>query len=123
MKLLLDEHFSPAIAKQLRARGFDVLSVAEAEPGREYSLRQQSDEALLRWCRAERRTLVTEDAGDFMVLHRACVARGETHAGIVFTSPQRYPRNARAVGSIIEALDTFIRSSAEDALISDIAWL
>jgi len=59
VKLLLDEHYSPAIAEQLQKRGYDVLPVAERSRIEHAHLRQQSDEELLRWARNEGRVLVT----------------------------------------------------------------
>jgi len=48
--------FTPAIADQLRAKGFDVVAVA-AEP----HLRSLSDPELHRWSREQGRRVVTEN--------------------------------------------------------------
>jgi hypothetical protein len=42
------------------------------------------------------------------VLHAQCIARGEFHCGIVFTSSRSFPRDIRAVGPLIAALADFI---------------
>ena len=56
MKLLLDEMLSPAIARELRARGHDVESVA-GQPDRE----SLSDPQVLGLARAEHRAVVTNN--------------------------------------------------------------
>lgn len=119
MKLLLDEHYSPTIAVQLRERGHDVLAVSESR-----ELRELPDEELLRWAQRERRVVVTENVRDFMVLHRAFLNLGEMHAGLIFTSPRTFPRRIDAVGRLITALAAFVEGHAEaDALNGDVAWL
>lgn len=116
MRLVLDEHFSSVVAEQLRAQGVDAVAVA-AVPG----LRQMADEELLRWSAAERRLLVTENVRDFAPLHGAFLARGESHTGIVFTSPQRFPRRRAGIGALVRALAA-LAASAPD-LGSDVHWL
>ncbi len=123
MKLLLDEHYSPAIAEQLQKRGYDVLPVAERIRVEHAHLRQRSDEELLIWARDEGRVLVTENVRDFMPLHQAFLARGDVHAGLLFTSPRRFPRRTDAMGSLITALRAFLDSHLTDAIIGDTEWL
>jgi len=71
----LDEHMRPAIAHQLRARGVDVMTTAEA--GR--AARRISDVDQLAFATANNQVLVTEDS-DFVQLATA----GQPHAGIVY---------------------------------------
>lgn len=85
MRLLLDEHFSPEIARQLRARGHDVDAARERP-----ELHGLTDADLLEVARVERRALLTENVADFMELHRRALVAG-THAGLVFTSGRRFP--------------------------------
>lgn len=119
MRLLLDEHYSPKIAEQLRARGYDVFAVGET-----VELRQLEDEDLLLWARKDGRVVVTENVSDFMHWHRTFLVRGEAHAGILFTSPKAFPRRTGAIGRMITALATFIDDRAgTDVLESEIAWL
>lgn len=123
MKLVLDEHYSPAIAEQLRLRGYDVLPVAERVGAELAQLRRMPDEELLRWARGERRILVTENVRDFMAIHHAFLARGEPHAGILFTSPRKFPRRTGAVGVLVSALATFMDRHDASALMGDVTWL
>lgn len=123
MKLLLDEHYSPAVAEQLQERGYDVISVAERSPAKHAHLRQRSDQELLYWARDDGRVLVTENVRDFMPLHQTFLARGDVHAGILFTSPRKFPRRTAALGSLITALAAFLDRHPVEALAGETAWL
>ena len=116
MRLLLDEHFSPEIARQLRARGHDVVAAAELS-----DLSGLTDADLLAWAAIESRALVTENLGDFAELHRRSVLRGRPHAGLIFTSPRRFPRTRRAIGRLVKALGELPASEPEIG--GDVRWL
>jgi hypothetical protein len=119
VKLLLDEHYSPQIAEQLRRRGHDVVAVAERD-----DLRGATDRAL--WDRAagEGRGLVTENVADVMPLVRAASAAGESFAGVVFTSSRSLPRSRQTIGTYVELLDRLLRERpADDALAGQVLWL
>lgn len=119
MRLLLDEHFSPEIARQLRARGQDVVAARELD-----HLHGLTDADLLAWAAAERRALVTENVVDFVELHRRSILRRQPHAGIVFTSPRRFPRTRRAIGRLVVALEALLVARPDsDALRGDAWWL
>jgi Domain of unknown function (DUF5615) len=119
VRLLLDEHYSPNIADELRNRGHDVVSAAERD-----DLRGLSDVELLTRATAERRALVTENVSDFMPLVRAAVAAGERHFGIVFTSQRSLPRALGTVGLYVERLDEVLQARpADDALADQVLWL
>ena len=109
LRLLLDEHFSPEIARQLRSQGHDVLAAPERA-----DLHGFSDRELLRVATAERRTIVTENVADFAELHRQSILGGEPHAGLVFTSPRRYPRTRRGIGKLVRALAGLLAEGPAD---------
>ena len=100
LRLLLDEHFSPEIARQLRSRGHDVFAARER-----VELHGLADRELLSLATVERRAIVTENVADFAELHRQSIGRGDPHAGLVFTSPRRFPRTRRSIGRLVRALD------------------
>ncbi len=102
-RLLLDEHFTPEIARQLRSRGHDVEAARER-----VDLRGMSDRELLGAATRERRSVVTENVADFVELHRQSVLTHQPHAGIIFTSARRYPRTRRAIGMVVRALDALL---------------
>lgn len=119
MRLLLDEHYSPRIAKQLRRRGHDVVSVSERA-----ELIGLSDSDLLRAATAERRALVTENVADFVELARQFAAHEEDHYGVIFTYSARFPRSRATVGVFVRELGRSFRSRrVHDALLSQVHWL
>ncbi len=105
MKLLLDEMYASFIAGELRARGHDVISVHEA-PGR-----GTPDEAVFAFARAEGRAIVTENVSDFRPLAEAVLAGDGSHAGVVFTTEKRWPRNDP--GALIAALEQLLASTPD----------
>lgn len=119
MKLLLDEHFPPVIARQLRDRGPDV--VAAKERGELCGL---SDSELFAWALAEDRVVVTENVRDFVPLHEALLAQGRPHPGVVFASNQRFPRGKPAtIGALVRALDALLTVESSKRLPGSIVWL
>jgi predicted nuclease of predicted toxin-antitoxin system len=100
VKLLLDEMLSPAIARELSARGHDVQAVAghqgwEALP----------DPEILALARTERRVIITNNVRDFRPLHvEAVMPGGPGHPGMIFMSGN-FKRTKNDVGRIIAALE------------------
>jgi predicted nuclease of predicted toxin-antitoxin system len=89
VKLLLDEMWSPEIAMQLRARGYDVAAVVEQR-----SLRGQPDRVIFSVAQSNARTIVTENVPDYQILAREHQQRGQSHAGLIFTSNRSFPRHS-----------------------------
>jgi predicted nuclease of predicted toxin-antitoxin system len=119
VRLLLDEHYSPRVAVQLRQRGHDVVAARDRP-----ELRGLNDAHLFTLMPAERRAIVTEDAADFLPLVRAAIVRGTDHFGVVLTSPRQFPRTSRAIGRLVAALDAFLTARpADDALRGQTWWL
>jgi uncharacterized protein DUF5615 len=121
VKLLLDEMHAPAVAVDMRARGYDAVAVKERP-----ELIGTSDHEVLVAATAEGRALVTENVKDFAAIAQRWTAAGEQHAGIVFTHPRRFPRAARNhVRVLSQALVQLIdeRSSALQKVDSFVWWL
>ncbi len=114
MKLLLDEMYPSLIARELRVRGHDVVSVHES-PGS-----GAPDEHVLDHARAERRAVVTENVRDYRPLAEALLAAGGSHAGLVFTTDKRWPRTDP--GALITALDALLVSNPEEQVDVEL-WL
>jgi hypothetical protein len=107
VRLLLDEMHAASIAGRLRDGGFDVIAVTE-----ERELRGRADEDLLGFAAGERQVVVTENVRDFAPLARDWAAVGRAHDGIVFTSPVRFSRAARAYPEeLLDALRTFLEET------------
>jgi hypothetical protein len=101
VKLLLDEMLSPDIARQLRARGHDVQSVA-GHPDWE----GRSDSQIMVVARTECRAIVTNNLRDYRPLHSEAVTPGgQGHFGMIFI-PTTYRRTRSDTGRIIAALET-----------------
>jgi hypothetical protein len=97
--LLLDEMYPPSLAQKLRADGHDVVAALDVEVG----LASRSDDDVLAWAARNDRCVVTENVRDF-----ARLASGMPHAGIVFVSPQRFPRTRNGLPRIGAALNELL---------------
>jgi len=118
VRLLLDEHYTDAIAEQLRAAGHDAESVSER------GLKGLADEPLLELCDRESRALLTNNVRDFIPLSRDWAAGGREHAGLIFTSDISLPRHKGTVGRYVELLSTLmLENEAERALSNQVRWL
>ena len=104
--LLLDEMFAPGVAEALRDKGYDVIAVAT-----EAGLRALSDDEIYSWAAAESRCLVTENVKDFRPILTRVEEAGGPVAALLFTSSRTFPRVRRNLGPLIDALDTWLRST------------
>lgn len=111
MRLLLDEMCPPGIAEALRDRGHDVVSLHD--PSHRH-LRGASDGAVLAAAADEGRAVVTDNARDFLPLHRELVARGRTDHGLVLFANRSFPRHRPDVfvRSMVQALDALLDADA-----------
>jgi len=114
VRLLLDEMYPRVIASELHARGHDVVSVHDW-PGR-----GASDEDVLAYARGQGRAVVTENVRDFRAVGEMLNAAGESHAGLVFTTPKRWPRSN--AGALIGALDELLKTTPEQPTDGEL-WL
>lgn len=113
MKLLLDEHLSPEIARQLRERGHDVVAVGERA-----DLRGRPDRVHFATLPGERRAIVTRDLADFRPLLAEALRRGSKTYGLVCV-PRRFLLNRDGVGRLVAALDALLEAHTEvDAAIA-----
>lgn len=85
LKFYLDEDVPSALLHALRAHGIDAVSTATEE---RYG---SPDDEQLTFATSQRRVIVTCNVGDFTALHRETLAAGQSHAGIVAISVQRFP--------------------------------
>ncbi len=100
MKLLLDEMFSPLIAAELRARGYDAVAIKERD-----EWQSLSDPDVVAVARIEQRSVVTANLRDFRPLHAELIAAGgEGDAGMVFV-PASFRLTKAATGQIVAALE------------------
>ena len=113
MKLLLDQHLSPEIARQLRERGHDVIAVCERT-----DLRGRPDRVHFASLPDEQRAIVTRDLGDFRPLLAEALRRGSSMYGLVCV-PARFSLNRHGIGPLVAALDALLKAHPEvDAAVS-----
>jgi len=101
LKLLLDEHISPAVAKGLRRRhpALSVLTLAEWEDG---SFLGQEDSTCLKAAAAQKLTLVTYDRRTIPPLLKIWAEEGRSHGGVIFVDEKTLaPSN---IGGLVGAL-------------------
>jgi hypothetical protein len=108
VKLLLDEHISPEIARQLRALGHDVVAVQERR-----ELTGRSDRVHFAAMPEQRRAIVTRDLGDFRPLLAEALHHGAKTYGLVCV-PARVGLGRRAIGLMVNALDQVLRQYPGD---------
>jgi hypothetical protein len=106
--LLLDEMFSDDIAQQLRAKGYDVISVV-ADP----ALVGLPDDPVLAYATTEGRALVTANIKDFVPLDGRYRAAGQSHPGLILVSTKTFPQNRGFPSAITTALATLLSSMAK----------
>jgi predicted nuclease of predicted toxin-antitoxin system len=103
VRLLLDEMLSPRIARELHARGFDVLAIAG---DREHA--GLPDPEVMSLARAEQRAVVTNNLRDYRPLHHEAVTPGGPgHYGMI-SMPGSYRRTRADEGRIISALQAIL---------------
>jgi Domain of unknown function (DUF5615) len=113
LRLLLDEHLSSEIARQLRDRGHDVVAVGERA-----DLRGRPDRVHFASLPEEQRAIVTRDLADFRPLLANELRRGGTTYGLVCV-PRRFAGNRGAIGRFVRSLDALLHARPEvDALIA-----
>lgn len=119
MKLLIDEHYSPSVAEQLRARGHDAVAVQE-----ESDLRGMLDPDLFGEAQRRNCALLTENSADFTLLDAEYRGRHLAHWGLIFTSNRTFPRGkATTVGALVKALDELLRNAESGGPSSMVIWL
>ena len=110
MKLLLDEMISPGIARELRARGYDVVAVKNERP----DLQSKSDRAIVRQMASERRVIVTNNVKDYRPIHDRFLAGGEEHYGLIFTFDDTMLRNKASIPLWVSTLETLLEAHPDD---------
>jgi len=108
LRLLLDEHLSPEIARRLREPGHDVIAVGDRP-----ELRGRPDRVHFVSLSDERRAIVTRDLGDFRPLLAQALRSGATMYGLV-SVPRRFALSRAGVGRFVRALDALLRQHPDD---------
>jgi predicted nuclease of predicted toxin-antitoxin system len=119
LKLLVDEHYPPAVAGQLRKRGHDAVAVQE-----EADLRGMPDPDLFAEAQRRNCALLTENTVDYVMLDAVYRGRRLPHWGLIFTSNRTFPRGKpTTVGALAKALDELLRQADSEGPSSRVIWL
>jgi len=109
LRLLLDEHISPDVAKGLHRTGrkIAVHSMAEWEGG---NFLGQDDAACLREAAVQGLTLVTYDRRTISPLLKAWAEAGLEHGGVIFVDEKTI--SPADIGGLVRALSALAKESA-----------
>jgi hypothetical protein len=105
LKLLLDEHISPAVARGLRKRHrtLEIHSLAEWENG---AFLGEDDATCLADAAQQGLTLVTYDRRTIPPLLKTWIERGQSHGGVIFVDEKTI--SPSDVGSLVRALSQLV---------------
>lgn len=120
LRLLLDEHIAPAVARQLRqwTPELDVWPLATWEGG---VFLGTDDDAILSAAARTNRTLVTYDLRTVPLLLKRWAESGIEHAGVVFVDSRTIPQSG--IGSLARALREFWRAERDSDWRNRVAFL
>ncbi len=110
LKLLLDEHISPAVAEGLRRRNRPLIvsCMAEWEDG---EFLGQQDSACLKQAATQGLTLVTYDRRTIPLLLKAWGEEERKHGGVIFVDEKTI--SPSDTGGLIRALSDLSRKTAK----------
>ena len=110
LKLLLDEHISPAIADGLRRRNRQLVVVCMAE-WEEGKFLGQEDSACLKQAAAQGLTLITYDRRTIPLLLKAWGEEQRKHGGVIFVDNATIAPSD--TGGLIRSLSDLSRKTAK----------
>lgn len=105
MKLLLDEHISPAVAQGLSATGITVAALRDWHAG---AYLEAADELILQTAHADGWSLVTYDLRTIPPLLKVWAEQGLSHGGVVLVDERSIAQND--IGGLIRALSRLAAS-------------
>jgi hypothetical protein len=108
VKLLLDEHISPAVAEGLRRRDRPLAVVCMATWGDGEFLGQQ-DFVCLQGAAMQGLTLVTYDRRTIPLLLKVWAEEGRRHGGVIFVDEKTI--SPADTGGLVRALSELVRST------------
>ncbi len=110
IKLYFDEDVPEAIAKALRLRGYDVVTVKEA------ARKGMTDIDQLNYASSENRVILTFNVADFIKIHIDFINKGLSHSGIILSKQL-------SIGVIVKALLRLLPDITPDKAGNNIMWL
>jgi hypothetical protein len=98
VRVVLDEMYPPALARDLRKRGIDATTASEL------GLAGSSDPDLLAWAAAHAAALLTENVADFARAASDVLLSGGHHGGVLIALSSRFSRRPSGLQTITEAI-------------------
>lgn len=108
MRLLLDAHVSPAVARGLQSGGVDAVAVRDWQGG---AFRSAPDDRLLEAAALEGRVLVSYDCRTLPPLLKEWAESGQHHGGVILVDEKTVRPND--VGGLIRALHVLAAANDE----------
>ena len=102
MRIFLDHHYPNALVRALRDSGIDAVSAFEV------GMHSSTDEEILKYCRQDLRTVLTNNHGDFAQIARNWSIGNRTHSGILYTSDSSLPRTIANATQIVRRVELLI---------------
>jgi predicted nuclease of predicted toxin-antitoxin system len=112
--LYTDEDITSELAPALRERGFEAQSAAET------GLLNAEDDVQLAYAAEHDLTLLTSNAGDFLVLARQYAEAGRSHAGLVISAEQF---SRRRFGELLRLVLRLMNSLTADEMRDRVVYL
>jgi hypothetical protein len=110
LKLLLDEHISPGVARsiQRRDRNIAVVAMADWEQG---SFLGQEDSACLQEAALQKLTLVTYDRRTIPTLLKDWAEEERHHAGVIFIDEKTI--SPSDIGGLVQSLGALLKEARD----------
>lgn len=118
MRLLLDAHISPAVARSLQHEGFDAVAVRDWLEGIH---RSAPDDQLLAAAAVDDRVLVTFDRRTIPPLLKEWAETGHHHAGVILVDEKTVRPND--VGGLVRALRRLIDAAGAESWHDRVVYL
>ena len=109
MRLLLDAHISPAVARALQGHGIDVVVLRDWLGG---GFRSASDDQLLITAASDRCVLVSYDCQTLPPLLRDWSETGRHHAGVILVDEKTVRPND--IGGLLRALRALFAQTGDE---------
>jgi hypothetical protein len=110
IRLYIDEDVHESVASALRRRGYDIVSVREADR------RGFSDTEQLAYAVEQGRALFSFNASDYIALHLEYLTRGQEHAGVIVS--KQIP-----IGETVRRLLILLDRVSADEIRNQLRWL
>ncbi len=120
LRLLLDEHISPQVAKGLRRRDRNCIahSLVEWEGG---AFLGQEDSVCLREAAAQKLTFVTYDRRTIPPLLKRWAEEGRVHGGVIFVDEKSI--SPADIGGLVRALSALSEESRRLSWVDRVCFL